>query len=240
LIARATVAVWIAAAFAVALAACEPDVGEDAPPTGPPTSATSATATAPPSPTTAVAAGLDPARVIDVIDGDTIVIEGGERVRYIGIDTPESTNQQQCFGDEAAERNRELVAGRMVGLERDVSERDRFGRLLRYVYVGDVFVNELLVRDGYAAPSTFPPDVKYQERFRAAERAARDRAAGLWGACVEESAGTCDPAYPDVCIPPPPPDLQCSEVAFTNFLVLPPDPHNFDGNGDGRGCEGAR
>ena len=179
--------------------------------------------------------------VVRVIDGDTVVIEGGERLRYIGMDTPESTTQHECFGDEATERNRDLVEGRVVALETDVSGRDRFGRLLRYVYVDGVMVNELLVLEGYATANTFPPDIKYQERFLAAQTAAREAAAGLWSACVEPplaSPGDCDPAYPDVCIPPPPPDLQCADVSFRNFRVLPPDPHNFDGNSDGEGCEG--
>ena len=71
--------------------------------------------------------------------------------------------------------------------------------------------------------------------------AAREAASGLWSACVEPPLASpvdCDPAYPDVCIPPPPPDLQCADVAFRNFRVLAPDPHNFDGNDDGEGCEG--
>jgi micrococcal nuclease len=111
---------------------------------------------------------------------------------------------------------------------------------LRYVYIDGVMVNELLVLEGYANASTFPPDVKYQERFLAAETAAREAEAGLWSACFEQpstSPGDCDPAYPDVCIPPPPPDLQCADVTFRYFRVLPPDPHNFDGNNDGEGCE---
>ena len=157
------------------------------------------------------------------------------------MDTPESTTQHECFGDEATARNRDLVEGRTVALETDVSDRDRFGRLLRYVYVDGVMVNELLVLEGYATANTFPPDVKYQERFLAAEVAAREAASGLWSACVEptpDSPGGCDPAYPDICIPPPPPDLQCADVSFRNFRVLPPDPHRFDGNNDGEGCEG--
>lgn len=139
----------------------------------------------PPSPTLRVISNLEEALVVRVIDGDTVVIEGGERLRYIGMDTPESTTQHECFGDEATERNRDLVEGRVVALETDVSDRDRFGRLLRYVYVDGVMVNELLVREGFATVSTYPPDVKYQERFLAAQTAARQAEAGLWSACVE-------------------------------------------------------
>ncbi len=166
------------------------------------------------------------------------MIEGGERVRYIGIDTPESTSEQECFGVEATRRNTELVLGKTVELETDVSQRDRYGRLLRYVWVGNAMVNEILVREGYAQVSTFPPDVKYVERFLAAQKEARDASLGLWGSCQSEGGGTgCDPAYPDVCIPPPPPDLDCANIPHQDIRVLPPDPHRLDGDNNGIGCE---
>ena len=138
-----------------------------------------------PAPTAQVTSNLEEALIVRVIDGDTVEIEDGERVRYIGIDTPESTTQHECFGDEATARNRDLVEGRVVVLETDVSNRDRFGRLLRYVYVDGVMVNELLVLEGFANASRFPPDVKYQARFLDAQTAAREAEAGLWSACVE-------------------------------------------------------
>lgn len=231
--------------LSLALAACTTNTPDSGPsPTHSPTvfQGTSTAVLPQPSPTTQLAAGISQALVVRVIDGDTVEIEGGERVRYIGMDTPESTNQHECFGEEASARNRALVEGRVVDLETDVSNRDRYGRLLRYVYLDGVMVNEQLVQEGYATVSTFPPDVKYQDRFLAAQRAARDAGIGLWSACVTPSSpsseGNCDPSYPDVCIPPPPPDLQCADVPFRNFRVLPPDPHHFDGNRDGRGCEG--
>lgn len=124
--------------------------------------------------------------VTKVIDGDTIEIEGGKRVRYIGIDTPETEDPRrkvQCFGQEAYQKNKELVEGKEVRLEKDVSEKDKYGRLLRYVYIGDVFVNDYLVREGYARASSFPPDVKYQEQFRQAEKEAREQNRGLWSSC---------------------------------------------------------
>lgn len=105
-------------------------------------------------------------KVIRVIDGDTVVIEGGRKVRYIGMNTPETVDPRkpiQCFGREASNYNKELVGGKMVRLEKDVSETDRYDRLLRYVYVDNIFVNLKLVEDGYARVSTFPPDVKYQK-----------------------------------------------------------------------------
>ena len=176
-----------AACIAAAFVACTSGSESPAPIPATLPSPTHASIELPPSPapTAQAVSGLEEALVVRVIDGDTIVIEGGERLRYIGMDTPESTTQHECFGDEATARNRALVEGRTVALETDVSDRDRFGRLLRYVYVDGVMVNELLVREGFATVSTFPPDVKYQERFLAAQTAARQAAAGLWSACVE-------------------------------------------------------
>jgi endonuclease YncB( thermonuclease family) len=265
------------------------------------------------------------ARVIQVIDGDTIEVEvGGKRyrVRYIGVDTPE---QGDPYFEEATEANRRLVEGQTIRLERDVSEIDRFGRLLRYVYVGNIFVNAELVKQGYARVATFPPDVKYQGLFLRLEREAREAERGLWaplpdavvtadrlnlrsgpgtqydilGTIVQGSplevigrnpdgswlvvvtedgtigwvfaglvqlninledappalipatptpvvipttppsppTANCDPSYPDVCIPPPPPDLDCKDIPYRNFRVVGADPHRFDGNNDGIGCE---
>lgn len=100
-----------------------------------------------------------------VFDGDTIEVRiAGRiyRVRYIGIDAPESTYEHDPFGPEATAKNRELVAGKRVRLEKDVSETDRYGRLVRYIYVGDVIVNAELVRLGYAQANAFPPDICHQ------------------------------------------------------------------------------
>ena len=124
--------------------------------------------------------------VTRVIDGDTIVLQGGARVRYIGIDTPETSDPRkpvQCFGKEAAGKNRELVEGKIVRLEKDITETDKYGRLLRYIWVGDVLVNESLVKEGYAYSSAYPPDVRYQDRFDKAQEFAQERNIGLWGVC---------------------------------------------------------
>jgi micrococcal nuclease len=129
---------------------------------------------------------LPEASVTRVIDGDTIEVEiEGEsyKVRYIGIDTPElhhPTKPVEYYAQEAYEKNRELVEGKTVFLEKDVSETDQYNRLLRYVYVGDTFVNAYLVQQGYALVSTYPPDVKYQERFLELQREAREAGRGLW------------------------------------------------------------
>lgn len=133
------------------------------------------------------------ALVARVIDGDTIELVNGAKVRYIGIDTAEKFDARSevlCFGKEASDKNRELVEGKRVRLEKDISDTDKFGRLLRYVYlpaggqgVGDVFVNDYLVRQGYAQVATFPPDVKYQQQFLEAQKEAREQKRGLWVAC---------------------------------------------------------
>ncbi len=131
--------------------------------------------------------GLVPAKVTRVVDGDTIHVEmGGKdyRLRYIGIDTPETVDPRRpvgCFGREASERNRQLVEGRTVGLEKDVSETDSCGRLLRYVWVDDQMVNGALVEEGYALAATYPPDVRYSGVFASLQAQAREGKRGLWG-----------------------------------------------------------
>jgi len=119
-------------------------------------------------------------RIARVIDGDTIEIEGGARVRYIGIDAPEVYPQTGYYGPEAWAKNRELVEGKTVTLEKDVSDTDVYGRLLRYVYVNGVFVNGELVRLGCARAISYPPDTKYQERLSQLEEEAREAPRGLW------------------------------------------------------------
>jgi micrococcal nuclease len=219
------------------------------------------------------------ATVVNVIDGDTIdvFIQGRVyRVRYIGIDTPETvhpTRGVEPYGIEASNRNKELVAGKTVYLEKDVSEVDRYGRLLRYVWLEDEkMVNALLVAEGFAQVATYPPDVKYVERFLVLQSQAKAAGLGLWSGVsitgsvavtvgratatpvgqpvqpvvasatptrtpTPPSPGNCHPSYPTVCIPPPPPDLDCGEIPYRRFTVLPPDPHRFDGDRDGLGCE---
>jgi micrococcal nuclease len=120
-------------------------------------------------------------RVMRVIDGDTIEIAGGAHVRYIGIDTPETYPQAEPFGPEAKAKNIELVEGKLVTLERDVSDTDRYGRLLRYVYVDGMFVNGELVRLGYAEAIACPPDTRYQWQLELLEVEAKAAGRGMWG-----------------------------------------------------------
>ncbi len=124
--------------------------------------------------------------VVHVIDGDTIEIEGGQHVRYIGIDTPEVEGpytSNECFGSEASEKNRELVEGKHVWMESDKENKDQYGRLLRYVYIDDIMVNAELIRLGYARAVSYPPNTKYHELFLKLEREAAQSGTGLWGAC---------------------------------------------------------
>ena len=129
------------------------------------------------------------AQVVRIVDGDTIIvrIDGrDERVRYIGVDTPESVKPDtpvQCFAERASAFNAKLVEGKAVRLDQDVDARDRYGRLLAYVHAGGVFVNAELVRRGYARPLTVPPNVRYADRFARLASQARERGSGLWSAC---------------------------------------------------------
>lgn len=123
--------------------------------------------------------------VIRVVDGDTIKLENGEVVRYLLIDTPETTEEPvDCYGPEATNRNRELVEGRRVTLERDESDRDAYGRLLRYVYTDGILVQGVLVREGFGYVYSRQPDVKYLKDMAALERGAKGDGAGLWSACT--------------------------------------------------------
>ena len=134
-------------------------------------------------------------KVTRVIDGDTIEIEGGEKVRYLGIDTPETVDPRkpvQCFGIEASKKNKELVEEKTVRLEKDITDRDKYSRLLRYVWVDDLFVNLELVKQGYASSYTYPPDVKYEKEFLAAEKEAREAERGLWKACPLAASPTAE------------------------------------------------
>lgn len=129
--------------------------------------------------------------VTKVVDGDTIEINNSQTVRLIGIDTPETVDPRRpvgCFGKEASNEVKSLLSGKEVILQKDVSETDKYQRLLRYVFLPledkqILFVNDYLVREGFAKVLTYPPDVKYNEQFRQAEREARENIRGLWGKC---------------------------------------------------------
>ncbi len=125
-----------------------------------------------------------------VVDGDTIKLADGTRVRYIGVDTPETVrpgSPVEFMGKEASAFNRDLVEGRRVRLEYDVQRLDKYGRTLAYVYLDTLFVNAELVRLGYAQILTIPPNVRYAERFRRLEQEAREANRGLWDEGAEQA-----------------------------------------------------
>jgi micrococcal nuclease len=128
--------------------------------------------------------GSEAARVARAVDGDTLVLDDGRTVRIIGLDAPETHNPAmagpQPFGEAAATRLADLVAGRVVALETDATPTDHYGRLLRHVWLGGTLVAEVLVREGLARAMSIPPDVRHAERLRAAEADARAAGHGLW------------------------------------------------------------
>lgn len=131
------------------------------------------------------------ALVTKVIDGDTIELEDGQKVRLIGIDTPETVDPRRpvgCFGKEASNETKKLLSGKVVILQKDVSEKDKYNRLLRLIFLpledGRIlFVNDYLIREGFAKIYTYPPDVKFNEQLLQAEKEARVNNRGLWAKC---------------------------------------------------------
>ncbi len=118
-------------------------------------------------------------KVERVIDGDTIILQNGERVRYIGIDTPEM-NPLEYYAWEATVANLKLVEGKIVRLEFDVERRDRYKRLLAYVFVDTIFVNAWLIKEGYARTYFFPPNIRYKTLFLKLEKEAKSEGLGIW------------------------------------------------------------
>ncbi len=123
--------------------------------------------------------------VEEVRDGDTIVLENGEVVRYIGIDTPE---RDDPFYGEATEANQEMLKRGRITLEYDQDRRDRYGRLLAYVWVDTLLLNAELIRKGLASVYLFSPNLKYRERFISVQREARQKRMGIWSIPVEPEA----------------------------------------------------
>ncbi|MCC6387793.1 MAG: thermonuclease family protein [Dehalococcoidia bacterium] len=198
-----------------------------------------------------------------VVDGDTIVvtINGAEdRVRYIGVDTPETVapgEPVQPFGPEASALNRALVQGKQVCLEKDITNRDRYGRLLRYAWLADGrLVNEELLLAGLATVVTYPPDVKYVEsRYLPAQRAAREAGRGIWAgsafapiatatrAAVNGLFATPAPAAAPACYRPGANGCDCRHFATHAAAQAfhdtfdPRDDNRLDADNDGLACE---
>jgi micrococcal nuclease len=118
-----------------------------------------------------------------VISGDDVFLADGTRLRYIGIDAPETNLPKRdavYYGKDAYEFNKSLVEGREVRIETDVMEKDKRGRILGYVFVGDQFINAQIVKNGFAAAAKYPPNLKYQDILEAMEKEARSAKKGLW------------------------------------------------------------
>ena len=202
-------------------------------------------------------------QVTHVIDGDTIgvVLRGEEKdIRLIGVDTPETvhpTEPDGCFGAQASAFTKSILESKDVVLEFDVEKHDFYGRTLAYVWTGSTLFNETLLRRGFAQVSTYPPNVKYVNRFVSAQRKAHRHALGLWQSCdnatsslahptssqspqgvrTNKSDVKCDQNYHGSCIPTSTSDIDCPQVAATNFRSVGADPHGFDEDGDGIACE---
>lgn len=186
-----------------------------------------------------------------VVDGDTLELRDGSRVRLIGIDTPETVHPDfgdECYGDEASRATERILRpGDRLRLVFDVERYDRYQRLLAYVYraADDAFVNARLVKRGYASVETVPPNVAHADRFRRLAREAREAGRGLWSACPTDGdrprslSDTCLPDYVGTCVPPGPPDLDCADIGAP-VRVVGDDPHRLDREGDGRACETER
>jgi micrococcal nuclease len=174
------------------------------------------------------AAAWEVGQVTRVIDGDTIDVSiGGQvkRVRYIGVNTPETVDPRvgvECFGKEASAANKAMVEGKTVYLEKDVSETDRYDRLLRYIYTADAFINAELVAQGFAYSSAYPPDVKYQGTFDGLQQDARSAGRGLWGpACRGQTQAPAAPTPTAVRpVSPPPPPAQQPPAGGTGKVVI--------------------
>jgi micrococcal nuclease len=180
-----------------------------------------------------------------IVDGDTleVALDNGrsERVRLIGIDTPERGG---CFAGRATGAARSLADDRHVLLKGDgtQSTRDRYGRLLAYAWIeGRRDLGYQLLARGLARVYVHDRPFERLSAYRHAERVGRGLPSSVWRSCRTkppmDARPGCDPSYPTVCIPPTPPDLDCADVPYSNFAVRGNDPHGFDGDGDGVGCE---
>ena len=165
--------------------------------------------------------------VVRVIDGDTLVVEGNPSIRLVLVSAPE-------LSAPGGPASKDYLANLCLGSSAVVDEDDfqvgddPYGRVLAVISCGGTNANAAMISSGHAAT--------YYEYCSQSEFGSE-----AWTGCSSPPPppprGNCDPAYPDVCIPSPPPDLDCDETSFRNFRVLPPDPHHFDGDGDGIGCE---
>lgn len=223
---------------------------------------------------TGIPVSVQRATVRRIVDGDTLELVGRSGkgplsrgaqvdVRLLEIDTPETKHRSkpvQCYGERATARLTKLVPpGSTVWVQRDTELRDQYGRYLLYLWNDDgVFVNRRMVADGFAKATLYEPNDRHWPRISAAERKAKSRGAGLWGACTHFGAPKHTPKPepepqpapepqpqpapepqpgPGVVSYPYPPDKDCSEIPERDFRVQSGDPHGFDSDNDGIGCE---
>lgn len=192
--------------------------------------------------------------------GGPLAAGAEHKIRLLEYDSPEATTTTECAGPEATAALRNLIpVGTTVWLEADREDTDRYGRFLRYVHRSDgAFVNVVMVRRGWGEAVLYEPNDRHIERMRRAEREARSADRGMWGmgcatggsssggstgatsedgSSTDGSDGDCHPAYTP-CVPPPPPDLDCGDMDGPITVDhRHGDPHRFDGDGDGTGCE---
>lgn len=195
------------------------------------------------------------AQLNKVVSGDTIdvLIDGNlYTVRYIGIDALGSSDY---IANSSRQENYALVINKDLTLVKDATDTNPAGQLLRYVLADGEFVNLDLAQAGYASAASSPPNTACDAAFKAAEEDAKTNLSGIWAFDISAEPASqsgapagparqptaklpsCDPSYPDVCIPPPPPDLDCIHVPYKNFKVIPPDTHGLDSDGNGIGCD---
>jgi micrococcal nuclease len=165
------------------------------------------------------------AQVVRVIDGDTleVTINGKtDKIRLIGVDTPETVHPNQKvepYGKEASEFTKSQLNGKTVSLEFDAEKQDKYGRLLAYVWMEDKLFNETLLKEGYAQVSTYPPNVKYVEKFTAAQTEARNNNRGLWAVQEEKPASVPAVASSPTTIVSPESQLQTEPQTITVYVT---------------------
>ena len=201
--------------------------------------------------------------ITKVYDGDTITLSTGEKVRFLQIDTPE-LSPAECYGAQAHKALVDILGKSSITLESDSAsdDKDKFGRILRYVKVGKVNINLKLVEIGAATPYFYKGEKgKYSSQLLKAAQNAKAKKIGLWKSCptakleplkaattgaagsaanaTTSSDAKCDPNYQG-CLPPYPPDLDCSDIkkmGLAPIRVIGVDVHKLDGDGDGIGCD---
>lgn len=199
--------------------------------------------------------------VLSVVDGDTIKARvDGEQVtiRIIGMDAPESINKNECFGKESSAKGKEFLNDKWIQIKSDKSQdnKDKYGRLLRYVYFdGGTDFGKRMIEEGYAYEYTYDEPYNHQNDYKSMQAYSKSKSFGLWSkkTCngqrvkptlspIPISAPTptpqpsnCDTNY-SPCVPKSSYDLDCADIGFS-VVVKGSDPHGFDGDGDGYGCE---